>query len=218
MDPFSSWFALIKSNGFVWYLLTALLVAGLFFDLLLKGYRELTGRDQDMLKQSVSPPKDNPKTTSPDHFARWRINLQDIVVELKHSTAWSAQKEGEALLVAALLKALSYVKHAPKPETPLETVADFSAWVKARDAFIAVSGEEAQRIANRGQIAFALDTGRTLPAAALVIPGEIYPGTVLGTNNPMVLWIGKDSSMELQAAAAFDAACPPDYYALKNKE
>ncbi len=219
MDPFTSWFALIKSNGFIWYLLTALLMAGLFFDHLFKGFQELTGHDDELLKQSIAPPQAKPKAAVSNHFARWRINLQDIVVELKHSTSWSAQKEGQALMVAALLKALAYVKRVPLPEGKLDTVAAFESWVKAQQVFIMVTGEEAQRIANRGQVAFALCMGQEQEAsAALVIPGELYPGTAFGANNPMVLWLGQNTSMELQAAAAFDTACPPEYYAVKNME
>lgn len=218
MEIYSAGQAFVSGHHFIWYVLIVAVILLLFYKQVIEGYRALRGDDQNDLAFQLQEQHIKQRAEK-DNLARWKINLDEIILNLKHDSKWMKNAQGEALMVNAILHGFSYVKTISSAELTIETVHELENYLINHPAFIRISGETAQAIANRNQLAVALSLSDDKPStAALIIPGEIYPGTVFGKNNPMVLWINQDAVMELQAAAAFSHQKEPVYFAMKNEE
>lgn len=219
MELFLAWQALTTGPHFFLYLVLAALILLVHYKSLIGAYWDYTGQDQSekikwllQLDPKQAAAKKNSRT-------RWQVNLLDVIMELKHDKKWCVGKEGEALMVAGVLQALGHIK-ALTPITPSPTsVQALYHYINAQQYFVEVSGQEAQAIANHGHLVVALSLSnedQAADTAALVIPGEVYPGSALAKNNPMVLWITRDAVMELQAAAAFSQQQPVRYMTIRQ--
>ena len=222
MESYSAWHALINTDNFIWYMVLALLLFGMTFPRITKGIAEILGNDHDEIMAKIKKSSEQcGADENNDYFAQWKVDLSGIIMDLKHDRSWAVNKTDEKLMLAAVTKILSRVSFLDKDNMGISTISELDLYFRTDKRFKEVSGAEAQSVSSRSQLAFAIvlpdDAGRN-GIVALVIPGNIYPGTAFGNDNPMVLFFSEDAVMELQAAAAFNPANKPRYYAVRNME